>query len=247
MLVHPIFEKLSNLRLRGMSQALEVQIGNSEYRKLEFEERLGLLVDHEMTERENKRLKTRLKNAKFRQNACMPDIDYTVSRGIDKSLMCTLETCQWISSHKNVLIIGPTGTGKTFISEALGHNACLKGYTSRNLRMPKLFSELLMAKADGSFHKVISSLEKYNVLILDDFGIAPLTDEQRRDLLEIIDARYNQKSTIITSQLPLKMWHEAIGDSTLADAILDRIVHNAYRIELKGESMRKKNKKKEES
>lgn len=240
MLTHPIFEKLKTLKLQGMCQALEVQMGNSEYQKLAFEERLGLLVDNEITEQEGKRLQTRLKTAKFRQNACMQDIDYRSSRGLDKSLMCSLESCGWVSKHRNVLIIGPTGTGKTFIAEALGHQACLRGHTSKNIRLPTLFSELIVSKADGSYFKLMSSMSKYDVLILDDLGIAPLTDEQRRDLLEIIDARYNQKATIITSQLPIKIWHEAIGDSTLADAIMDRIVHNAYRIELKGDSMRKK-------
>lgn len=248
MLTHPIFEKLKNLKLQGMHQALETQMGNSEYQKLSFEERLGLLVDNEVTERESRRLKTRLKTAKFRQNACMQDVDYKASRGLDKALMCSLESCQWVSKHKNVLIVGPTGTGKTFIGEALGHQACLRGHTSKNVRLPTFFSELILSKADGSYFKLMRSMGKYDVLILDDLGIAPLTDEQRRDLLEIIDARYNQKSTIITSQLPVKMWHEAIGDTTLADAILDRIVHNAYRIELKGDSMRKKtNQEKEQS
>lgn len=240
MLMHPIFEKLKNLKLQGMYQALEIQMGNSEYQKLAFEERLGLLVDNEMTERENRRLKSRLKTAKFRQNACMQDIDYKASRGLDKMLMCSFESCQWVSKQRNVLIVGPTGTGKTFIAEALGHQACLKGHTSKNVRIPTFFNELILSKADGSYFNLMRSISKYDVLILDDLGIAPLTDEQRRDLLEIIDARHNQKSTIITSQLPVKMWHEAIGDSTLADAILDRIVHNAYRIELKGDSMRKK-------
>jgi DNA replication protein DnaC len=239
MLIHPSLEKLRALKLPGMALALEVQMGNPEYQRLSFEERLGLLVDNEITERENRRLKSRLKTANLKHSACMQNIDYRSSRKLDKPLLCSLEACLWISSHKNIIITGATGTGKSFMAEALAHNACVKGYRARTIRMPKLFNEIEVAKADGSYLNVMKSLSKYDVITLDDFGISPLKDEQRRDLLEIIEDRHNQTSTIITSQLPVKLWHQAIGDSTLADAILDRLVHNAYRIELEGESMRK--------
>jgi DNA replication protein DnaC len=239
MLTHPIFDKLRDLKLYGMLRTLQTQMENSEYHELSFEERLGLLVDNETTERDNRRLKSRLKKAKLKQNACMQNIAYRAARKLDKSLMCALETCQWVSDRKNVLIVGATGTGKTYIAEALAHNACMKGYTSHNLRLPKFFTELTLSKADGSYIKEMKALSKFDVLILDDFGINPLISDQRRDLLEIIEERHNQKSTIITSQLPINKWHEAIGDSTLADAILDRVVHNAHRIQLEGESMRK--------
>lgn len=240
MLMHPSLEKLRALKLSGMAQALEVQMGNPECQKLSFEERIGLLVDNEMSERESRRLKSRLKNANLKHCSCIQDIDYKAARKLDKSLMCSLETCSWIPTHKNILIVGATGTGKSFLAEALVHNACIKGYRGRSVRMPKFFSELELARADGSHLKVMKSLSKYDVITLDDFGITPLNDAQRRDLLEIVEDRHNQTSTIVTSQLPIKMWHQAIGDSTLADAILDRLIHNAYRIELEGDSMRKR-------
>jgi len=240
MLIHPVIDKLKALKLQGMAEAAKDQLNNLEYKSLSFEERLGLLVDVESVERENRRLKTRLKKAKFRQNGSMQDIDYSASRGLDKSLLLSFEACQWISSHKNIIITGATGTGKSFLAEALGHNACLKKFSSQNLRLPTFFNELTLSKADGSYLKLLTSLNKFDVLILDDFGLAPLNEEQRRDLLEIVENRYNQRSTIITSQLPVSAWHEAIGDATLSDAILDRLVHNSYRIELKGDSLRKK-------
>jgi DNA replication protein DnaC len=240
MLTSPTVEKLNALRLKGMSRAFEIQTGNSEYQELGFEERLGFLVDTEVTERENKRLARLLKNAKLRHDACMQAINYKPSRKLDKSLIFSLETCQWIVNRKNVIIIGSTGAGKTFMAQALAHNACMKGYSSHCLRLPKFFSELTLAKADGSYLKLMKSFANFDVLILDDMCISPMTDEQRRDLLEIVEERYDRKSTIITSQIPIKLWHESIGNSTIADAILDRLVHNAYRIEIQGkESMRK--------
>lgn len=239
MLMHPVIENLKKLRFRGMLKALEVQSANPESENLGFEERLTLLLENELMVRENIRLKNRLKKAKLKQNACIHDIDFKPTRGIDRRLILSLETCQWIADHRNVLVVGPTGTGKTFIGEALAHNACMKGYTAHHLRLPRFFNELSLSKADGRYAKWMTEISKYDVLLLDDLGVSPLTDEQRRDLLEIVDERHNSKSTIITSQLPVKLWHEAIGDKTLADAILDRLVHNAYRFELKGESMRK--------
>jgi DNA replication protein DnaC len=238
MLLHPTIDKLRSLRLKGMSRALETQAGNPEYQSMDFEERFGFLVDAEMMERENKRLESLLKKAKLKADACLQAIQFIPNRKLDKSLVLNLETCQWISQHKNVIIVGPTGTGKTFIAQSLAHNACMKGYSSHSLRLPKFFNELILAKADGSYLKLMKSLTNYDVLILDDFALFPLTEEQRRDLLEIVEERYDRKSTIMTSQLPIGLWHEAIGNSTIADAILDRLLHNAYRIEIQGHSMR---------
>jgi DNA replication protein DnaC len=247
MLLNPIIEKLKILKLSGMVQALELQNQNINYQELDFEERFALLVDSEQNIRENKRLTNRLQQAKHKRNACMHDIEYKGSaRGIDKTLMARLETGQWITGHKNILIVGATGTGKSFLAEALAHNACLKGFTAHSLRLHKFLNELTIAKGDGRYLKLMATMAKYEVLLLDDFGISPISSEQRSDLLELIEERHDRKSTIVTSQMPFKHWHEFIGDTTLADAILDRLVHNAHRIELKGESMRKVRNQKEQ-
>jgi DNA replication protein DnaC len=242
MLTHPTMEKLNNLKLTGMVKALTDQQKMSEIESLGFEERLGLLVDREATERENRKLATRLKKAKLRQSASVEDIDFRRSRGMDKALILSLAACAWIAKGINVLICGPTGVGKSYLACALAHKACLEGYTALYLRLPRLFEELRLAKADGRYGKLMLSYAKTDLLVLDDWGLTPMTDPQRRDLLELMEDRYGLKSTIITSQLPVTAWHEAIGDPTLADAILDRIVHNAHKIEMKGESMRKNRK-----
>lgn len=242
MLTHPTIEKLHNLKLTGMVKALTEQRQMSEIDSLGFEERLGLLVDRETTERENRKLATRLKKAKLRQSASVEDIDFRRARGLDKTLILSLAACAWITKGINVLICGPTGVGKSYLACALAHKACLEGYTALYLRLPRLFEELRLAKADGRYGKLMLSYAKTNLLVLDDWGLTPMTDPQRRDLLELMEDRYGLKSTIITSQLPVTAWHEAIGDPTLADAILDRVVHNAHKIEMKGESMRKNRK-----
>lgn len=239
MLTHPTIEKLHNLKLTGMVKALAEQQQITEIDSLGFEERLGLLVDRETTERENRKLSTRLKKAKLRQSASVEDIDFRRSRGMDKALILSLAACAWIAKGINILICGPTGVGKSYIACALAHKACLEGYTALYLRLPRLFEELRLAKADGRYGKLMLSFAKTDLLVLDDWGLTPMTDPQRRDLLELMEDRYGLKSTIITSQLPVTAWHEAIGDPTLADAILDRVVHNAHKIEMKGESMRK--------
>ena len=242
MLTHPTMEKLNTLKLTGMVKALTEQQQMAEVDSLGFEERLGLLVDREATERENRKLATRLKKAKLRQSASIEDLDFRKNRGMDKALILSLAACAWIAKGINVLICGPTGVGKSYLACALAHKACLEGYTALYLRLPRLFEELRLAKADGRYGKLMLSYAKTDLLVLDDWGLTPMTDPQRRDLLELVEDRYGLKSTIITSQLPVTAWHEAIGDPTLADAILDRIVHNAHKIEMKGESMRKNHK-----
>lgn len=239
MLNSPTKDKLNDLKLHGMSKALEEQQSSSDYEKLGFHERLGLLVDRETIERENRRLALRLRQAKLGLKACMADIDYRHSRGLDKSLVKSLEDCQWVKDQHNILITGPCGVGKTFIGQALGHQACLKGYRSLYIRAPRLFEDLAIARGDGRLNKMMNAFAKMHVLILDDWGLASLSDQERRFLLEILEDRHDNHSTIVTSQLPVKNWHEMIGNATLADAILDRLVHNAYQINLKGESMRK--------
>ena len=239
MLNHPTLDKLQALRLTGMVKALSEQMHMSDISDLSFEERLGLLVDREMTERHGRRLKTRLRQAKLRLSAALEDIDYRHPRGLDKSLMVSLASCQWVRDRRNILITGPTGIGKTWISCALGQAACRGGYTTLYLRLPRLLQELPIAKGDGRYPKLMASLAKTDVLILDDWALAKLNDDHRRDLLEVLEDRHDRKSTLVSSQFPLEYWHEAIGNPTLADAILDRLLHNAYKIILKGESMRK--------
>jgi DNA replication protein DnaC len=238
-MLHPVLEQLKALKLEGMLAALESQNSLPEVKQLNFEERLGLLVDHEMSYRENKRLKKRLETAKLKTPACFEDISYKSTRRLDKSLVLSLENCQWVREHRNILITGATGTGKTFLGESFAHKACLKGFTALSVRLPRFLDELVQARAEGCYTKRLIAVSKIDVLCLDDFGITPFTDQTRRDFLEILDDRYKKRSTIITSQLDVKLWHKAIGDATLADAILDRVVHNSYRFALEGDTMRK--------
>lgn len=243
MLTHPIFEKLQQLRFYGMLKALEEQMQMPDIKKLEFEERFGLLLDREMTERENRRLKTRLRKAKLRQNACVEDVDFRHPRKLDKTLFMNLADGRWLKEHNNVLLIGPTGVGKTYLACALAQKACRQGYSALYFRLPRLLHDLSIAKADGRYDKMLTAIGRIDLLVLDDWGLRKLVKEQRHDLLEILEDRHGRRSTLVTSQLPVKHWHENVADPTLADAILDRLVHNAYKLLLSGESMRKKQSK----
>ena len=243
MLNHPTIEKLKAMRLMGMVSAFEDQQKTQDIGSLSFEERLGLLVDREQTERDSRRLKTRLTKAKLKQQACIEEVDYSGNRGLDKSQLLELASCQWIKGAHNLLVCGPTGVGKTFIACAMAQKACREGLTAVYYRLPRLMGDLMIAKGDGRYSRLLLNLSKVDLIVLDDWGIAPLSADNRRDLLEILDDRYERKSTLITSQLPVDKWHRYLEDPTLADAILDRVVHNAYRIELKGESMRKRKEK----
>ncbi len=239
MLHHPTLEKLNTLKFTGMVKALTEQMSLPDIEQLSFEERLGLLVDRELTERHDRRLTSRLRQARLKQDACIEDIDYRHRRGLDKSLLTRLSSCQWVKDHLNILITGPTGVGKTWLACALAQKACREGFTARYLRLPRLLQELPIAKGDGSYLKRMAEIAKTEVLLLDDWGLSKLTTEQRHDLLEILEDRHGNRSTLVTSQLPLDKWHAIIGDPTLADAIMDRLIHNAYKINLKGDSMRK--------
>jgi len=245
MLNEQTFEKLYAMKLNGMAEALKEQLAQPDITQLSFDERFSLMVDRQWTWKENRRLERLLRNAKLKINACIEDIDYKRARGIDKSIILMLAGCDWIRQAQNIIITGPTGVGKTYLACAMANCACRNGYSALYVRTPRLFQHLLIAKADGTYAKVMNKLANAKVLIIDDLGLAPLADAERRDLLEVIEDRHELSSTIITSQLPIDLWHDNIGDPTIADAILDRLVHNSHKITLKGGSMRrKKNQKK---
>lgn len=239
MLNQHTIERLNQMHLRGMAEALVNHSKNADFQGLSFEERLGMLVDYEYTFRQNRRLARLLAQARLKLSACLEDLDYQHPRGIERTLIRDLSTCQWIESHLNVLITGPSGVGKTYLACALAHTACRHGLNARYYRVSALLSELTSTKGDGTYLRFLKQLSNFKLLILDDWALAPFSPDQARDMLEVIDARSNSGSLIINSQLPLDTWHQNLPDPTLADAILDRIMHNSYRISLKGESMRK--------
>jgi len=235
-------EKMRKLRLTGMLQGLETQELSPEASGLSFEERLGLLVDREDSERENRRMSNRLRQAKLKQQALAEDIDYSGNRGLDKAKFQSLLDCGWVSRSQNVIITGPTGAGKTYLACALAHKACRDGYSSIYYRVTKLLEELAISKIDGSYHRFLERIAKRDVLVLDDWGLFSLTEDQSKFLAEIVEDRYDLKSTIISSQLPVENWYELISNATVGESILDRITHNSFKIQLKGESMRKRKK-----
>ena len=240
MLAHPTQECLLALGLTGMARALDEQRRQPDIAALDFEERLALLLDRETMERDNKRLVARLRFAALRQEAVVEDIDLRAPRGLDRALFQKLATGDWIDRKQNLLVIGPTGVGKSWIACALGHKACRDNRSVVYHRVPRLLEALALARGDGRHGRLLKAIGRVQLLILDDWGLAPLAGEPRRDLLEIMDDRHDRGSTIVTSQVPVDHWHEVIGDPTIADAVLDRLVHNAHRLLLKGESLRKR-------
>lgn len=240
MLTQPTIEKLNSMKLTAMARAFADQMQCPDMAQLCFEERFGLIVDYQITDQENRRMQNRLKNAKLRLSASIEDLDFRQGRGVDRSQIMALAGNQWVKSHHNILVTGPTGAGKSYLACALAQKACRDGHSVLYQRVPKLLQEIAVSRLDGRYNKLIAPINKCEVLILDDLLISPVSRDEQRELLEIVEERYDRKATVITSQLPVKAWHDAMQDPTLADAILDRLVHNAYKLELKGESMRRK-------
>ncbi len=240
MLTNQTIDKLNDMGLTAMASALREQMEQSQYHELSFEERLGLLVDREASWRENRRLATRLKAAKMRHQATVEDIDFHAPRGLDRGLVLSLAQAEWVANRQNLLVSGATGCGKSFLCCALAHAAVRHGHTALYVRAPRLLDDLAVTRGDGRYHRLLTQLARVSLLVVDDFLLTPATVEQARDLLEVIEDRSQLRSTLVASQIPVDSWHAALADPTLADAILDRLVHNAHRITLKGPSMRRR-------
>lgn len=240
MLKHPTLDQLHALGLHGMAKAFVEVLASDEAGGLSHPEWLGFLLDREVSLRQDKRMAARLRAAKLRQQACVEDIDYRSPRGLDRAMMQKLIGCDWIDAHDNLVLVGPTGVGKSWLASALGHKACRDNRSVLYQRVPRLFEELALARGDGRHARLLRAFGRADLLVLDDWGLEPLDAAARHDLLEILEERYGRKSTLVTSQLPVDRWHEIIRDPTYADAIMDRLVHNAHRIELTGESMRRR-------
>jgi DNA replication protein DnaC len=239
MIVEETIEKLLQLHLKVMAQSLRELIAESGSAAMSFEDKLALIVDREWTDRQNRKLATRIKQAKLGVSACMEDVFCNPTRGIDKSMVRSFAGCGWVRAKQNIIVIGETGTGKSFLGAALAHAACRAGFRALRTRVPRLLQELAIARADGSYATLLNKLAQVNVLVLDDFLMAPYKDSERRDLLEVLEDRYDKSSTVITTQLFTKTWHQMLEDPTVADAICDRVVHNAHVLSLKGPSIRK--------
>jgi len=238
-MIEATVDKLVTMKLHGMVEAVQEQIKSRVYKDLSFEERLGMLVDREMDSRQDRKLRTLLAKARFRyQGASVEDINFTAKRGITKDVILSLSQNGWIRDKRNIIITGSTGVGKTYMACAIGNSACRAGISTYYARLPRLFQELKISRADGSYGKLLQRLSMVNLLIVDDWGLSPLSDTERRDFLEIMEDRYNVRSTIISSQIPTEKWHDLIGEPTIADAICDRLIHNAHKIKLTGKSMR---------
>ena len=240
MIVEETLEKLKLMKLHGMFAAFEQQMAQPETAALSFEDRFGLLLDQEWMYRENRKLNNRLRRAKFRiQEACVENIDYHLPRKLNKAAILRLTNSDWAAKHQNIIITGPTGSGKSFLACALAQKACRDGYSAFYTRLSRLLYELALYRADGSYGKMLQKLAKIQVLVIDDWGLVSLQSSERHDLLEVLEDRHDISSTIITSQLPASEWHDNIGDPTMADAICDRVIHNAHKIAIKGDSVRK--------
>ena len=238
MLTQPTLDHMNAMKMFFMVDAFQRQLASTQSSALSFEERLGLLIDAEWSGREQRKLNQRLRTAHLRHSASIEDVDFKAHRGLSRDLVLALGRGDWLRERQNLLITGPTGVGKSYLACAFAERACRSGFTALYLRAPRLYQELAVSRGDGSYGRLLARLTRTQLLIIDDWGLAPLKDQERRDLLEVVEDRYERASTLITSQLPIKAWHEVIGDATLADAICDRLVHCAHRLELKGPSLR---------